>query len=398
MCGTFVVTTGLATVGHHLEAASPADPWIDPALAKDWLERWQKDILGEARSRACDRENGEGLGWLVSPVLNGFYYGFLYTRDPQWIEHLVDWTDAIVVRAVREPDGFKGWPQGNGSGGESKEYKADSLLGEAMFLKPVVSLAHTILTSPELKAKWGAKAEAYLELAKDIFRKWDSRGCWRETEDGGVWIVPGWGIDLTSPGRWSAGYAQWKTEGFTNPANKLNEISLWMLAMHNATGDRVYRERAEKWFRVMKKRMRNRGNSSHLVWNYWDPAGPWDYREDGRPRHWVGVHPNGGYYWIDVMAITAAFEHGLVFTKTDIDALTATNRDFMWNQTLKGAKFQRIDGGESDARWKNSPGVLWSALVPYDAVLRGVFVANHKPDSWGGMAETPWFLWRSKGA
>jgi hypothetical protein len=106
------------------------------------------------------------------------------------------------------------------------------------------------------------------------------------------------------------------------------------------------------------------------------------------------VHPNGGYYAIDVEGIVAAFEHGLVFTRDDLQRLIATNRDFMWNQQIKGARFQRIDGGEPDARWKDSPGVLWTALVPHDETLRKVFLENHHPASWGGLAVTPWFLAR----
>ena len=60
---------------------------------------------------------------------------------------------------------------------------------------------------------------------------------------------------------------------------------------------------------------------------------------------------------MDVKAIVAAYEHGLVFKRDDIDRLIATNRDFMWNQEMHPAKFQRIDGGKMDPRWKNSPGV-----------------------------------------
>jgi hypothetical protein len=138
--------------------------------------------------------------------------------------------------------------------------------------------------------------------------------------------------------------------------------------------------------------MRTRENGKFYVWNYWEPAGPWDYKPDDSSRHWVGVHPNGGYYHIDLEAIVTAFEHGIVFTKGDVDKLIATNRDFMWNQKVEGAKFQRIDGGQPDARWKDDPGVLWTALVPYDETLRKIFIANHRPDSWGGLSATPWFL------
>ena len=64
----------------------------------------------------------------------------------------------------------------------------------------------------------------------------------------------------------------------------------------------------------------------------------------------------------------------------------------MWNQQVRGAKFQRIDGGPPDSRWKNSPGLLWTALVPHDETLRRVFLANHNPGGWGGLSTTSWFL------
>ena len=95
---------------------------------------------------------------------------------------------------------------------------------------------------------------------------------------------------------------------------------------------------------------------------------------------------------IDLEGVVSAYEHGLVFDKADIDRLIATNRDFMWNQKFDGATFQRIDGREPDERWKNSPGVLWSALLPYDETLRKAFIANHNPSGWGALSATPWFL------
>jgi hypothetical protein len=66
----------------------------------------------------------------------------------------------------------------------------------------------------------------------------------------------------------------------------------------------------------------------------------------------------------------------------------------MWNRQVKGAKFQRIDGGLRDPRWNDSPGVLWTPMVPYDETLGKIFVANHDPASWGGLITTPWFLAR----
>lgn len=364
---------------------------VSGALRRAWLMRWERNIGDSARSRYCEKEMGEELGWLVSPFLNGFYYGYQAKGDPKWAGFLVDWTDACLKRAIIEPDGFPGWPKGDGGGNESKDFKADSLTGEAMLLRPVVLMADMIRQTPALAARWGARAAAYLEFAEKIFQKWDSRNCWREAGDGGLWVVPGWGIDLKS-GKWSAGYEERKTGGFSNPLNKENAIALWMLALFDVTQKPIYRERAAKWFQHMKSRMKTDGSGRYFVWNYWEPAGPWDFQVDGSPKHWVGVHPNGGYYNSDVTGVVAAFEHGLVFTKEDIDKLIATNRDYMWDQVVAGAKFRRIDGGEPDQRWKDSPGVLWTALVPYDATLEKIFIANHKPESWSGLQITPWFL------
>ena len=124
-------------------ASAPGDPpWIEPALAKSWLEQWRNYIRNDARSRYCDKELGEEIGWLISPFLSGFYYGWLATHDPQWVDLLTDWTDSWVRRGITEPDGFVGWPKLEAAGTDTDQlnaFLADSLLGEAMALRPVGS-------------------------------------------------------------------------------------------------------------------------------------------------------------------------------------------------------------------------------------------------------------------
>jgi hypothetical protein len=371
-------------------------PKMDEARAREWLSRWEANIVSDARNRYCDREMGEEIGWLVSPFLSGFYYGYVATGDAKWVGMLVDWADSVIRRGIKEPDGYLGWPKADGASTSAVPgFVTDNQLGEAMGLRPVVLMADTIRKTPALHEKYSKKAEEYLALAEQVFDKWDSRGCWREVEHGGLWVVPPFGLD-TKTGKWTEGYERRKTDGFSHPANKQNFIAEWLVAMHDVTKKPVYRERAEKWWRQMKSRMRLRENGKYYVWNYWDPAGPWDYKPDGTPKHWVGVHPNGGYYAIDVEGMVTAHEHELVFTRAELDRLIATNRDFMWNGQVAGAKFQRIDGGEPDPRWKESPGVLWTALVPYDEKLRQVFEANHNPGSWGGLSATPRYLARRR--
>ncbi len=381
----------LALAGGALGTLVPAALALDGAQAKDWLARWEKHILDSARSRYCDKETGEEIGWLISPFLNGFAYGYLATGDTKWIDLLIDWADAWTKRGVKEPDGFVGWPKAGTGGAFTKDFLTDSQLGEAMGLRPLVLIADAIAKSSDLKAKYGQKADEWLKLNERTFEKWDARCAWREAKVGGVWVVPPFGIDPKT-GQWTEGYEKRKTDGFSHPANKQNFIACWLIALHDATGKPVYKERAEAWWQQMKSRMRLRDDGKYYVWNYWDPAGPWDYKPDGSTKHWVGVHPNGGYYGIDVEGIATAYEHKLVFTKDDIARLVATNRDFMWNQQVQGAAFQRIDGGKPDQRWAKNPGVLWTALTPYDDTLRKVFEANHNPASWGGLSATPRYL------
>ncbi|HOK57202.1 MAG TPA: hypothetical protein PKV21_06390 [bacterium] len=360
----------------------------------EYLKKWEIYIINVSKSRYCDKEMGEEIGWLVSPFLNGFYYGYMATEDTKWIDMLIDWTDSLLKRAIKEPDGYIGWPKKGSGGSYAGKFYTDSLLGEAMVFCPVVKMSKVILETPLLKEKYGKKAEEYIKLAEKIFEKWDKRGCWRETKAGGVWVVPPFGIDETT-GKWTEGYERKEKDGFTNPANKQNYIAQYLIALYDCTGKPVYKERAEKWFKEMKSRMKLR-EGKYYVWNYWDPAGEWDYNPDGSPKHWIGVHPNGGYYSIDVEGIVTAYEHGIVFTKEDIDILIATNRDFMWNGEIKGAKFKRIDGGKPDPRWPDTPGVLWTSLIFYDETLRKIFEANHKPDSWSGLKITPWYFTKLK--
>src|SRR5262249_51344560 len=151
----------------------------------------------------------------------------------------------------KEPDGYLGWPKGDGGGGDVKEYTADSLVGEAMLLRPVVVMATQVRRSPALFPQWQSWAQSALDFAEQNFKKWESRGCWREVKEGGLWVVPGWGIDRNTGG-WSEGYKDRLNTGFSNPANKQNQIARWMLALFDATQNPIYRERAEKWFQLMK--------------------------------------------------------------------------------------------------------------------------------------------------
>jgi hypothetical protein len=343
---------------------------IDDAKFNNWLARWQKNIVGDARNRYCDKDMGEDVAWRITPFTDGFYYGYAAMHDPKWAEMLMDWTDSWVNRAVKEPDGYLGWPSPAAAGTKVDnldDFTADSMLGETMAIRAAVLLAIEIRKTPAMKAKYAAKADSYIRLSKQIYKKWEERGGWRETAGGGeISVVLPFGIDGKS-GKWTAGYATRNApgNGFSHPENKANLVARWLLAMSDATGKPVYKQRAERWFKLMKSRMKLKADGTYQIWNYWQPAGPWDYKPGGATKHWVGVHPNPGYYQIDVAAIADAYEHGLVFSREDIDRLVATSL--------------------AEKRY-------WDGLVPYSAQIQAKFEAGTKPEGWGGLSAAPYYL------
>jgi hypothetical protein len=153
----------------------------EQTLRKDWLTRWEKHIVKDARNRYCDGETGEEIGWLMSPFLNGFYHGYLATQDSKWVDMLVDWADAWIKRGIKEPDGRIGWPKANGaSTNVVPDLYTDNLLGEAMGLRPVVLMADSILKTPTPSIRAPAALAAWLALRQAVGA--GSGKPWRETD------------------------------------------------------------------------------------------------------------------------------------------------------------------------------------------------------------------------
>ena len=431
---------------------------MDTAKQKDWLARWDKEICSDTKAfRECDRVVGEDIAFVMTPAMDGFYYGYMATRNVKYLDMLVDWADALIKRAVKEPDGYVGWPSKGAAGtavDNLDDYYADSFLGDAMVFRPIVLMAHEMITDPALREKYGAKGESYLKLAEQIYDKWVKRGGWRETANGGmISVTLPYGMDPTRE-KWTGFDARNDPgHGFSHPNNKANEVALWMLAMWDVTGKPEYKERAEKWFTLLKSRMKLKGDGTYDIWNYWQPAGPWDYK-NGNPKHWVDVHPNGGYYEMDTGGIVAAYEHGLVFTKAEIDELIATakttwtggahaspaagmlisvqpasgmakqvNACFANSKTSEpmsagaGALIGTVVTRAWDAktntgniviRPKDAPTAqvtvtmnddtriqilrMWSALVPFDVEIQKNFEVAATPDTWFGFSSVPSYL------
>jgi hypothetical protein len=73
------------------------------------------------------------------------------------------------------------------------------------------------------------------------------------------------GIDTKTP-KWTDGYETRSAPrtGFSHSDNKAKLVAIWLLAM--STGNQIYKERAEKWFRLMKRRMMLNEDHIYKIW------------------------------------------------------------------------------------------------------------------------------------
>ena len=140
---------------------------MDVAKYKNWNLRWEQNILGNVANHYCSKDMGEDMGWLMSPMLKGFYYGYSATGNPEWVALLVDCTDTWIGRALVEPDGYIGWPKVRAAGtniDHLDEFYADSMLGEAMVLRYVVLMSDRYSKHPLLKRSSQRRRQAISNL------------------------------------------------------------------------------------------------------------------------------------------------------------------------------------------------------------------------------------------
>jgi hypothetical protein len=290
--------------------------------------------------------------------------------------------DALIERAVTEPDGHLGWPSKNTFDTQVDDLHlldTDSMLADAMILRPIVQLSKEILANPKLAEKYGKKAESYIKLAEKFYEKWDKRGAWRDVKvNGKPAVIPVFlpiGDDRTAwvdfdkrndPGK-----------GVSMPNFKANQIARWMLVMADATKKPVYKERAEKWFILFKSRLIANEDLTLKLWDAWQPAGPWDDKPDGTPKENVAPQPRPGYYEEDLIAVVEAAAQNIVFNNDTLQQLAASA--LAWQKDPPPAPLKA---------WP----AYWHPLVPYNAELQKKFEAEFPVKEWVGMSITPRYL------
>ena len=357
-----ILLAGAAHAASMLESASPEEKKI--------FSEAKPVILQEGRAAPkILAESDESYFWVKEVQTKPLICAYSYSKDPEFLEVFVPLMEQILSQRFIDPTKpeWNGW--WNYKGAEQGTFALidhDAIL----YLGPVLMFVMEVRKDPKLKEKYGAKAEAWLKDAEATIRAWDKRGCWHDLD-----AKTGWYSTITEYPDKDGNLVKNTTvySGGTVPYNKVNSFYEALALAYRITGDDWYRVRMEKSAKFWHDHWRDDG--AHVEWNYRDHYLPADYESgvvgQGKPKTGAWVHPNSGYYMVDVKGATYLYDVGVFFKQPEMEKLVKTNLKFMWRgdspPTLKN-----INGTDG----KNKRGFLWTSLAHFDPKIRELWKAS----------------------
>ncbi len=339
-----------------------------------------------------ENANGENFCWHARVGLDQFVENYNLTKDTKWLDAGVKYYDFLIGNMATDPDGYKGWI---GVYGYDEQYWQDALVGDAILIEGILDFSVLVLEDSALKSKYGGKAKSYVEIAKrDFVEKWDKRGCWIDDGPYGGYIEFGKFLNKDNLKEWIMAPEESRV-GISHPFNKQFDAARVCLRLYRITGDKFYRDRAEKIYFTAKSHFQY--FDDHYCWNYYEPLYPGDVDlEKKDTRHGVWVHPwRSGYTAREVEDIAEAYHYGIVFDEQDIKRIINTNLNVMWNKDTLNPRFISSNGlggdfdttgiAEFQKAWGHSnatknAGELWTGLLDFDQRIRNLYELRFKND------------------
>lgn len=354
-----------------------------------------QDVLDKLiNNPALKNLKGESFCWNARVGMDDLLDNYLLTKDEEWLKAGFKYCDFLIEHMDVDPDGCKGWI---GPYEYDTKYLQDALVGDAILLTGILDVSVAVLEDPTLKSKYGEKAISYVQIAeKDFAGKWDKRGCWYEDGPYGSYIGFNKYLKPENPKEWIT-EPDVSRSGISHPFNKQMDAAQVFLRLWRLTGDKFYRDRAERIYFTAKSHFQYFDN--HYCWNYFEPLTPGDVDlAKKNTRHWIDVHPwKSGYQMGEVEKIVEAYNYGIVFNEQDIKRIINTNLNVMWNKdkdnpffissngmgteadTVGLAAYMKVNGFRASFKRKN-PGELWTGLLDFDQTIRDLYEVRFRND------------------
>ncbi|MBN2581934.1 MAG: hypothetical protein JXL80_02625 [Planctomycetes bacterium] len=361
-----LVWAAVVALAMTIVATARADEAGDKELYATWATAMDKHLSGWTPHK---EKWAEDLGWHEAPMLRGLARGYAWSRDAKWLKPLCEHIDTLFSRLKEEP--IEGDPSGKAYPGWGH-----SITGEALVLEPILEFIELAQTDETMPAEYKAKAAEYLKRIDPVMiTKWAEAGRWADTHmDCGTFI-----------------------EGISLPHNKNAHLGAMLLVAARVTPSQErradYLDKAARLARRWRKFLKVSGD--HYIWHYWDAAGRWDFNEKGSSRHWTSLE-HRGYAASDTDFAAAAYDHGLVFDRQDMEMHCRTFLKEIWNGDKENPKYRAMG-------WFNDKYVdctVLSGLARFDPTIMELWGKQIREiaSGWGGIAAVPaWLLAQRRG-
>ena len=357
-------------------------PFVAFTIDDDRPELMQKETSDLAKKLEVIPDGGatgEQVGWnlnyLLGPVLRR-----CENATDDWLKPTERILNMLADKMAVGPDGYKGFI---GPYMYNNEHWCDVHVGDAILVVHLLHFASIIHHHPELKNQYGKSAERFLTIGKrDLIEKWEKRGTY--VVDGPFAGYREWNRfckpdDIA--GEWYT-CDQARGNGVATPSlpfNKAMDMAHCMLLIYDMTGEKAYKDKAEKIFNRFKAGLNP--FQGGYTWNYWEPVAPEDVnihanQDEHILTHWVDTHPYRNYQSGEIDMAVHAYNLGVTFTDKDIRRFIHTNLKFMWNGDLSNPAYEnsnsKLPGYVKPPPSKEYPttaGIYWGALEQFDTTI-----------------------------
>lgn len=369
------------------------------------IEAWKRSVLNDG---GIDKfTDGEDLGWQVSPYLRAMVLMAEVQGDRDCLDRFCVCFEKLMAATGTDIDGLFGWPTAQGSYG--RQGKRCIVMDDGLLCEPAAHFVALVRKDPELKMIYGERAEKYLAFIEEkILPKW--KESWLEVQDKTAAMV--W-----ESGQWKRGeanapevcgvfrfYQPGKKPGMSLPLNQFWHVARLYLALHDATGNAEYLDKATKMARTGKYLYLETVSDRVQPWCYWRPVYDGDFKESGEPVHWVGAHPERSSYASFEAGMMAEFHRRkIVFTDEDIARVVKLNLS-QWNKDFAAPKFD-YQYERRPGYTKPYPSTLWSCFAGDDATIAKLSAPGQSLENlekfagkWAGLMAVPEYFRRKLSA
>ena len=337
---------------------------------------------------ATGEQQAWNLNWYLGPILRN-----CDSATDDWLEPTERILNMLADKMATGPDGYKGFigPYIY----KEKEHWCDVHVGDAILVEHLLHFAVIIHYNPELKGKYGKSADRFVLIAKrDLIEKWEKRGTF--VVDGPFAGFREWNRFCKPEdiqGEWYVNdHARGQDAPFPSlPFNKALDMAYCMLQLYEITGEKTYKEKAEKIYNRFKAGLNP--FQGGYTWNYWEPVDPADInihstRNERILSHWVGTHPYRDYQAGEIEKVVYAYNMGVTFTDADMRRFIHTNLKFMWNGDISKPEWENSNSKlpgyvkpPPSTDYPTTAGTYWSALSQFDTTILYLKNRNrHIPD------------------